>query len=316
MLTLFPEIQPYARHLVDVSDGHRIYVEESGNAQGIPVLFVHGGPGSGSGEVHRRYFDPTKYRIIVFDQRGCGQSTPHADLTHNNSAALLADMEQIRHSLGVEQWLLFGGSWGSTLSLLYAQTFPERCSGLILRGIFLCRPQDIHWFYQKGAGLIYPDYWQEFIEPIPEDERDDLVAAYYRLLTGPNEIARMSAAKHWAVWEARCSTLAPSHKLLDYFGDPHVSLAMARIEAHFFINNGFLEPDQLLRDAARIEAIPTVIVHGRYDMVCPIYQAFDLFQALPQAELHIVRDAGHSALEPGIVDNLIKATNNFALRLA
>lgn len=316
MRTLYPDIHPYAEHMITVDGHHSLYVEESGNAHGIPVLFVHGGPGGGTSPAHRSFFDPEKYRIILFDQRGCGRSRPHASLQDNTSQALVTDMEVIRQQLNVDQWLLFGGSWGSTLSLLYAQTYPERVSGLILRGIFLCRQQDIQWFYQRGASAIFPDYWQDYEKVVPEAERDNMLAAYYRLLTADNEIARMAAAKAWSVWEGRCSTLDPNGDLVDHFADPHVALAMARIEAHYFINHAFMDTNQLLNNAERIRHIPTVIVHGRYDMVCPIEQAFALHQQLPNAELHIVRDAGHSAFEPGITDNLIAATNNFARSLA
>ncbi|MEH6649568.1 MAG: prolyl aminopeptidase [Motiliproteus sp.] len=316
MLTLFPEIQPNQHQLLPVDDRHSLYLEESGNPQGQPVLFVHGGPGGGTSEFNRRFFDPEKYRIIVFDQRGCGRSTPHAELRDNTTTHLIADIEAIRLHLGIESWLLFGGSWGSTLSLLYAQAHPERVNGLILRGIFLCRDQDIRWFYQEGANHIFPDHWVEYSAQIPEAEQHDFLSAYYRLLTSDNEIARMSAAKAWSGWEARCSTLNPSSSLHSHFSDPHVALAMARIESHYFINHSFIESNQILDDADKIVHIPTIIVHGRYDIVCPVNQAVALHARLPDAELHIVRDAGHSALEPGITDNLIKATNQFALRLA
>lgn len=316
MNSLYPDIHPYKQHQLPVDDIHTLYIEESGNAQGIPVLFIHGGPGGGTSSYHRSFFDPEKYRIILFDQRGCGQSTPHAELTGNTTQELISDIEKIRQHLQIDQWLLFGGSWGSTLSLLYAQAHPYHVQGLILRGIFLCREQDIHWFYQQGASAIFPDYWDEYRKVIPEQEQNNMLQAYYKRLTSDNEIARMSAAKAWSVWEGRCSTLDPNADVVDHFADPHVALAMARIEAHYFINKAFIEPDQIIRNAGKISHIPTTIVHGRYDMVCPINQAFALYHALPQAELHIVRDAGHSAAEPGITDNLIKATKQFALSLA
>lgn len=316
MNTLYPDINPYKQHLLAVDGTHTLHIEESGNAQGIPVLFIHGGPGGGTNHFNRCFFDPEKYRIILFDQRGCGQSTPHASLAGNTTKHLIADIEKIREFLNIDQWLLFGGSWGSTLSLLYAEAHPEQVLGMILRGIFLCRDQDIHWFYQQGASAIFPDYWQDYLNEIPVDEQGDLLTAYYKRLTSDNEIARMSAAKAWSVWEGRCSTLDPNHDVVEHFGDPHVALAMARIEAHYFINQAFIEPNQIILNADKIKNIPTVIVHGRYDMVCPIEQAFALYKALPQAELHIVRDAGHSALEKGITDNLIKATKQFALSRA
>ncbi|GGO88090.1 proline iminopeptidase [Marinobacterium nitratireducens] len=312
MRTLYPELQPNAEHRLQVDDIHNLHVEESGNPNGLPVLFVHGGPGGGCSAAHRGFFDPNKYRIILFDQRGCGRSTPHASLAANTTWHLVADMERIRIHFGIDRWLLFGGSWGSTLSLIYAQTHPERVSGLILRGIFLCRDQDLQWFYQRGASALFPDYWHEFAQPIPEAERDDLLGAYHRRLTSNNEIGRMSAAKAWSIWEGRCSTLDPNNQVVDHFGDPHVALAMARIETHYFVNKAFLEPDQILRDAHLIRGIPTVIVQGRYDVICPVEQAYALHQALPQAELHIVRDAGHSGFEPGIISNLIEATDDFA----
>ncbi len=312
MRTLYPEIQPLREYRIETSDGHQLYVEESGNPSGLPVLFVHGGPGGGCSATQRRFFNPERYRIILFDQRGCGRSTPHASLQHNTIQALVADMEQIREMLGIERWLLFGGSWGSTLSLVYAETWPERVSGLILRGIFLCREQDIQWFYQRGASALFPDFWQDYLAPIPPAEHDDLLQAYHRQLTSANELERMAAAKAWSVWEGRCSTLYPNPDVVSHFADPHVALAMARIEAHYFINKAFLEPDQILRNAHRLNDTPTVIVHGRYDVVCPIEQAFALHKHLPNAELHIIRDAGHSAFEPGTIDNLIQATDTFA----
>lgn len=315
MLTLYPEIQPYERGKMPVTDGHELYFEESGNPGGIPVLFVHGGPGGGTSEVNRRFFDPEKYRIILFDQRGCGKSRPHACIENNTTQYLIADMETLRNHLGIEKWLLFGGSWGSTLSLVYAQQHPVRVSGLILRGIFLCRDEDIQWFYQQGADRIFPDYWKSFIKPIPAGKRGNMLKAYYDILCSDNEIARMAAAKAWSVWEARCSTLEPSMGIVQHFNGAHVALALARIEAHYFINGAFLEENQIIRDADKIKNIPTIIIHGRYDMVCPVNQALALYEALPDSQLHIIRDAGHSAMEPGITDNLIKATKQFSLNL-
>lgn len=316
MLKLFPDIHPYSEQMLDVGDGHRLYVEQSGNPNGIPVLFVHGGPGGGCSSEHRSFFDPSKYRIVLFDQRGCGRSTPHASLEANTTTHLVADMELIRNSLSIDQWMLFGGSWGSTLSLVYAQKYPERVNGLILRGIFLCRDQDISWFYQQGANALFPDYWQYYEAEIPAADRHDMVSAYYQRLTSDNEIARMSAAKAWSVWEGRCSTLDPNPDTVEHYADPHLALSIARIEAHYFINKGFIEPNQILKNADKIADIPTVIVHGRYDVICPVKQAFELYNALPHSELHIVRDAGHSAFEQGITDNLVRATNSFAVSLA
>lgn len=316
MRTPYPDIQPNRQYHLDVSDGHRLYVEESGNPNGIPVLFVHGGPGGGCAPAHRRFFNPERYRIILFDQRGCGLSTPHASLKGNDTDKLVDDMEAIRHFLNIERWLLFGGSWGSTLSLIYAQRHPAQVSGLILRGIFLCREEDIHWFYQAGANALFPDFWQDYVAPIPQAERDDLLTAYYRRLTSDNELIRMGAAKAWSVWEGRCSTLDPNPDIIEHFSDPHFALAMARIEAHYFVHKAFLAPNEILNNCQQLQQIPTVIVQGRYDVVCPMQQAFALYQQLPHAELHIVRDAGHSAFEPGIIDNLIRATDHFACHLA
>ncbi|MBP8926153.1 MAG: prolyl aminopeptidase [Pseudomonadales bacterium] len=314
MHILFPEIKPYQIHRLAVDPPHQLYLEESGNPDGIPVLFVHGGPGAGCQPRNRCFFDPDSYRIILFDQRGAGHSTPHAELQGNDTPALIRDIETIREFLGIERWVLFGGSWGSTLSLAYAESHPERVVAMILRGIFLCRREDLLWFYQAGASRIFPDYWQDYVEQIAPDERDDFMTAYHSRLTGSNEIARMAAAKAWSLWEARCATLRPNQEVVDHFSDPHTALSLARIEAHYFFNDAFLEPGQLLRDAARIADIPGYIVHGRYDMICPVDNAFALHAAWPGADLQIIRDAGHSAAEPGITDALIRATMEVAGR--
>lgn len=308
MRKLYPPIKADRHFWLNVGQGHEIYVEESGNPQGLPVLFVHGGPGAGCEDKHRSYFDPNLYRVVLFDQRGAGKSRPHASLEHNTTMDLVADMEKIREQLGIHKWVLFGGSWGSTLSLVYAETHPQRVLGLILRGIFLCRPSEIHWFYQNGACHVFPDYWKEFVAPIPENERHDFLHAYYRRLTGDDEVARMRAAEAWSIWEGRTATLLPKREVVDFFSDPHVALSLARIEAHYFVNGIFLKPDQILRDAVRLKEIPGVIVHGRYDMVCPVSNAFDLHAVWPEARLEVVPDAGHSASEPGIVNALIQAT--------
>ncbi|HSG02842.1 MAG TPA: prolyl aminopeptidase [Marinobacterium sp.] len=312
MRTLYPELKVNKSEMLDVGEGHRLYIEESGNPSGIPALFIHGGPGGGTSPDHRRFFNPEQYRIILFDQRGCGHSTPHGSLENNTTQALIGDIEKIRVHLGVKRWFLFGGSWGSTLALAYAQSHAERVIGMVLRGIFLCRKPDIDWFYQDGASHVFPDYWQDYLAPIVETKRDAILPAYYDLLTSDNEIARMAAAKAWSIWEGRCSTLHPNPGLVDHFGEPHVALAMARIEAHYFINNAFLADNELLERADRLKQIPTWIVHGRYDMVCPIEQAYLLHQYMPHAELDIIRDAGHSAFEPGITDRLIQITDQFA----
>lgn len=313
MQTLYPEIKPYARYQLAVDHPHELYVDESGSPDGLPVVFIHGGPGAGCDSMSRRFFDPNLYRIVTFDQRGCGRSTPHASLEHNTTWDLVADMERIRKHLGIEQWVLFGGSWGSTLALAYAQTHPERVKALILRGIFLCRPQDFHWFYQEGASRLFPDYWQDYLAPIPVEERGELMQAYYRRLTGTDEIAQMQAAKAWSTWEGRTATLRPNPDVVERFHEH--ALSIARIECHYFVHDAFLEPGQLLRDMPRIAHLPGVIVHGRYDAVCPLDNAWALHHAWPNSELQIIRDAGHAASEPGIVDALVRATDALGKRL-
>jgi len=312
MFTLFPDITPYVRHSLDVEPPHSLYVEECGNPTGIPVVVVHGGPGAGCEPYHRRYFDPERYRIVLFDQRGCGRSRPHAELSNNTTQALVSDMERIRRHLGIERWMVFGGSWGSTLALVYAQTHPEHVTAMILRGIFLCSPREIAWFYQDGASRLFPDYWQEFLHPIPAHERHDMLHAYHRRLTGADEVARMSAAKAWSIWEGRTATLTPNKEVIKHFASPFTALSLARIECHYFINNAFLKPDQILQDISRISHIPAVIVHGRYDVVCPLESAWSLHKAWPKAEFNIVANAGHSASEKGIIDALVKAAHDLS----
>ena len=314
MNRLFPPIEPFRTHSLTVGQGHRLYVEECGRPDGLPVVFLHGGPGAGCETYHRRFFNPDVYRIILFDQRGCGRSLPHAELTGNNTQALMKDMETIRAMLDIDRWIVFGGSWGSTLALVYAETHPLRVLGLILRGIFLCRSRDIDWFYQDGASCLLPDYWQDYLQPIPVVERDHMVEAYYRRLTGDDELARMAAAKAWSSWEGRASTLLPKASVTGHFDNPYTALSLARIECHYFMHDSFLEPDQILRDAGSLHGIPGVIVHGRYDVVCPVEQAWLLHEVWPQSRLQIIPDAGHSATEEGIVDALVTATGQFALR--
>jgi len=316
MPELHPDILPYAVHRLAVDDRHALYVEESGTARGIPALFLHGGPGAGCEPYHRRFFDPTRYRVVLFDQRGAGRSIPHADLSDNTTWHLVADIERIRELLGIERWLVFGGSWGSTLALAYAQTHPERVSALVLRGIFLCRDDEIRWFYQEGASRLFPDYWADFVAPVAPGDRHDMLGAYHSLLTGTDDIARMAAAKAWSTWEGRTATLLPNPSVVNHFGDPHVALSLARIECHYFVHQAFLRPGQLLEDAARLAGIPTVIVHGRYDVICPLENAWALHRALPGSELVIVPDAGHAASEPGIRSALVEATDRFARALA
>jgi proline iminopeptidase len=313
MQNLFPEIKPYARHELAVEGPHVLYIDESGSPAGLPVVFIHGGPGAGCDALSRRFFDPNLYRIISFDQRGSGRSTPYASLENNTTWHLVNDLERIREHLGIEQWVLFGGSWGSTLSLAYAQRHPEAVLALILRGIFLCRPQDFHWFYQEGASRLFPDYWQDYLAPIPPDERGDLMQAYYKRLTGSDEIAQMQAAKAWSCWEGRTASLRPNPQVVERFHER--ALSIARIECHYFVNNAFLEPDQLLRDMPKIAHLPGIIVHGRYDMICPLDNAWALHQSWPNSELQIIRDAGHAASEPGIADALVRASNEIAWRL-
>lgn len=312
MRILFPDIKPYATQRWAVDDLHSLYVEECGVPGGLPVLFLHGGPGAGCEPLHRRFFDPQRYRIVLFDQRGSGQSTPHAELRDNTTWRLVADIETLRERLGIDRWLVFGGSWGSTLALAYAETHPERVWGLILRGVFLCRDRDIHWFYQEGASRLFPDRWEQFLAPIPVAERNEMVQAYYRRLTSANELERLRAAKAWAMWEGATLTLEHNSQIVEQFGEAHRALSLARIECHYFINQCFMEPDQLLRDADRLRDIPGVIIHGRYDVVCPLDNAWALHQAWPEAELRIVPTAGHAASEPGIIDALVHATERFA----
>jgi proline iminopeptidase len=313
---LYPPIEPFARHQLDVGHGHRLYVEQCGNANGVPAVFLHGGPGAGCSASHRRFFDPARYHIVLFDQRGCGRSTPHASLANNTTWDLVDDLERIRRHFGIERWLVFGGSWGSTLALAYAQAHPDAVLGLVLRGIFLCRPEEIAWFYQQGASWVFPDHWRDFLAPIPAQERRDLVAAYHRRLTAADTATRLRAAKAWSVWEGRCATLLPDEQLRTSFGDDRLALSMARIECDYFINQAYLEPNQLLRDAGRLAGIPGVIVHGRYDMICPLRSAWELAEVWPDASLEVVPDAGHSAFEPGIARALVAATDHFARQLA
>jgi proline iminopeptidase len=311
---LYPAIEPYQTGGLRVSPLHQLYYEQCGNPQGVPVLFVHGGPGGGCEPMQRRFFDPHAYRIVLFDQRGAGRSQPLAELTENTTPHLIADIERLREHLRIDRWLVFGGSWGSTLSLAYAETHPDRATGLILRGIFLCRPSEIQWFYQSGAHHIFPDLWEQYLAPIPEAERHDLVRAYYRRLTSDDRELQLAAAKAWSTWEAGTSKLLISQELRDRFERPDFALAFARIECHYFVHDSFLKPDQLLRDIDQIRHIPGVIIQGRYDVVCPARSAWDLHRAWPEAEFHVVPDAGHSATEPGIAAKLIEATNVFRHR--
>ncbi len=313
MKQLYPEIEPYNQFDLKVSDLHTIHVEESGNINGKPVIFLHGGPGGGIEPVYRQYFDPEKWRIIIFDQRGCGQSTPHAELQENTTWDLIADIEKIRQHLEIDKWVVFGGSWGSTLSLSYAITHPDRCKALVLRGIFMIRKKEINWFYQDGTSNIYPDAWEHYLRPIPEDERHDLVAAYYKRLTSNDDSVRIEAAKAWSIWEASTSKLIQSEESIHAFEDAKVAEAFARIECHYFTNRGFFDTDEwLLENVDKIRHIPTVIVQGRYDVVCPMISAWELHRAFPEADFEIVQDAGHSMTEKGIAAKLVEYTDKFS----
>jgi proline iminopeptidase len=314
MRTLYPPIEPYDTGTLAVSDLHTIYYEQCGNPEGLPVVFLHGGPGGGVVPEYRQFFDPQAYRVVLFDQRGSGRSTPHASLEENTTWALVSDIEKLRERLGVEKWLVFGGSWGSTLSLAYAQTHPERVRALVLRGIFLCRPQEIRWFYQEesGASWIFPDVWEKYVEVIPEAERGDFVSAYYRRLTGEDEAERVAAARAWSVWEGSTSKLRFDYEMIERFDDPEFALAFARIECHYFMNNAFFPTDNyLIENVGKIRHVPATIVQGRYDVVCPMKSAWELHRAWPEAEFVVVPDAGHSATEPGIIDALVTATDRF-----
>lgn len=313
MRELYPGIEPYQTGTLQVSELHKIYYEQVGNPNGKPVVFLHGGPGGGIDAVYYRYFDPEKWRVVLFDQRGCGRSTPHAELQENTTWDLVSDIEKLRSHLGIVNWAVFGGSWGSTLSLAYSQTHPEACLGLILRGIFLLRQKELHWFYQAGASYIFPEAWEGYLQPIPLAEREDLIAAYYKRLTSSDATIRSQAARAWSVWEASTSKLFPDVVLQQRFGESQFADAFARIECHYFVNRGFFATeDQLLRHCDRIRHLPTVIVQGRYDVVCPMVSAWELHQAFPEAELIVVPDAGHSMTEPGIRSALIEATDRFA----
>jgi proline iminopeptidase len=318
MRGFYPEIEPYDSGMLDVGDGQQLYWEESGNPDGKPVVFLHGGPGGGTNANQRRVFDPAKYRILLFDQRGCGRSTPHAsedpDLSANTTWHSVADIERLREARGIDRWQVFGGSWGSALALAYAETHPDRVTEIVLRGIFTLRQSELDWFYEGGAGAILPDRWEGFLAPVPENERRSLISAYHRLLNHPDPAIHGPAAVAWSRWEAAAITLIPRDDLIDTFTEPAYALAFARIENHYFVNKGWFEPEQLIRDAAKLRDIPGVIVQGRYDLCTPAFTAWDLHRAWPEAELHMVPDAGHAFDEPGILDALVTATDGFADR--
>jgi proline iminopeptidase len=308
----YPPIEPFRTGRLRVSPVHELYFEESGNPIGKPVVFLHGGPGFGTEPNHRRFFDPQAYRIVLFDQRGCGKSTPHASLEDNTTWHLVEDIETLRKHLEIERWQVFGGSWGSTLALAYAETHPERVTEMVLRGIFLVRKREIDWFYQRGASAIFPDAWEKYLEPIPAAERGDLLRAFHRRLTSDDPAVRMAAAKAWSIWEGTTSCLYPNRDLIDKTAGNDLSLALARIECHYFMHDAFINGARdLVRNVDRIRKIPATIVQGRYDVVCPIETAWELHRAWPEAEFRVVPDAGHSAAEPGNLHELVEATDKY-----
>ncbi|WP_323011733.1 prolyl aminopeptidase [Castellaniella sp.] len=310
---MYPEIQPYAQGYLDAGQGHRVYWELCGNPQGTPAVFLHGGPGAGCSTAHRRVFDPSRYNVLLFDQRGCGRSTPSAYLEHNTTWDLVADIERLRTEvLQADQLVVFGGSWGSTLALAYAQTHPARVRALIVRGIFLLRQAELRWFYQEGASWLFPDIWEGYLAPIPEAERHDLIAAYHRRLTGDDPQVQLQAAHAWTQWESHTISLLPNPQHIQAHAADQAALAFARIENHYFVNKGFMEEGQLLRDAHKLANIPGVIVQGRYDACTPAKSAWELHRAWPQAEFHMIPDAGHAFDEPGILKQLLAATDHFA----
>lgn len=310
--TYYPEIEPYASGHLDTGDGHSIYWERVGTPGAKPAVFLHGGPGGGLSPNQRRAFDPARYDVLLFDQRGCGKSTPFASLDNNTTWDLVADIERLREMIGVERWLVFGGSWGSTLALAYAETHPERATEIVLRGIFTLRRWELEWYYQKGASLLFPDKWERFVAPIPVAERGDIMAAYRARLTGSDRTAQVAAAREWARWEGETITLLPDPDVSSAFYGEDYALAFARIENHYFVHAGWMEDGQLIRDAGKLRAIPAVIVQGRYDIACPPQIAWDLHRAWPEAEFHMVEGAGHALSQPGILHHLIEATDRFA----
>ena len=310
--TLYPEIEPYETGTLDVGDGHVVYFERVGTRGAKPAVFLHGGPGGGISPDHRRLFDPARYDVLLFDQRGCGQSTPHASLEANTTWHLVDDIEKLRQLIGVEQWLVFGGSWGSSLALAYAQTHPARVSELVLRGVYTVTQAELDWYYQFGVSEMFPDKWARFQAPVPPAERGNMMAAYRKLLTGPDPQKQLEAARAWSVWEAETITLLPNPDIAAKHDEGHFALAFARIENHYFPHRGWLEDGQLLRDAHKLAGIPGVIVHGRYDMPCPARYAWALQQAWPDADFHLIEGAGHAWTEPGIMDQLLAATDRFA----
>ena len=310
--TAYPAIEPYEHAMLDVGDGHLVYWERVGTPGATPAVFLHGGPGGGCSPFHRRFFDPARYDVLLFDQRGCGRSTPHASLDANTTWHLVADIERLREMVGAERWVVFGGSWGSTLALAYSETHPSRVSALIVRGIYTLTRAELDWYYRFGVSEMFPDKWEAFLAPIPQEERDEMMQAYRRRLVGDDKAVQLEAARAWSLWEGQTITLLPDEQLKAAFGEDDYAIAFARIENHYFVHSGWLEEGQLLRDAHKLNGIPGVIVHGRYDMPCPVRTAWQLAKAWPEAEFHLIEGAGHAASEPGILDRLIRATDRFA----
>ncbi|MBA3535763.1 MAG: prolyl aminopeptidase [Tatlockia sp.] len=312
MHPFYPVIKPYKSHEFKVSDPHVLYLEEVGNPEGIPVIILHSGPGGGGDNHLRRFFDPQVYRMIIADQRGCGRSTPYIAQENNNTKNLLDDIDAIRDYLGLNRFVLFGGGWGSLLALLYAELYPQQVSALLLYQIFLGRKQDVDWLYKDGANQIYPDYWQDFISNVPAEEQSKILDYYAKCLQGDNDLARMSAAKNWSLWKARCASLQPHLCLIEQYSDPHFALALANLESYYINNRYFIEENQIINNIHKIRHMPTYLIHGRYDMICPLQGAWELHQALPASVLRIIRDAGHSSLEPGIIDAIIDASKEIS----
>ncbi len=313
MLTLFPAIRPYKKHCLVVDGAHQLYVEECGEPDGLPILILHGGPGMGCTEIDRRYCDPNVYRMVIFDQRGCGRSTPHGNIENNNTKKLIEDIETIRELLNIDKWIVFGGSWGSSLALLYSIAHSDRVMGLILRGVFLNRAKDKDWFNDQMRN-VFPDFWEDFVSSIPEDEHHDLISAYHKRLFGKDDLARMQAAKNWVLWETRCSTLDPNPHLLTSLSEPTRALPLARIECHYFKNDFFVSESEIVDNIEKIHHIPGIIIHGRYDMICPLENAWILHKIWPISQLNIIREAGHSCSELGIIDAVVRATKSMAQR--
>jgi proline iminopeptidase len=311
---LYPPIEPYESGLLTLDETHRMYWEQSGDPAGIPVLFLHGGPGAGATPAHRRFFDPSSYRIVIFDQRGAGRSIPRGDLSNNTTAHLIGDIERLRDHLGVSKFLLFGGSWGSTLAISYAQAYPENCLGLVVRGIFLGRPSEVNWFLY-GLRRVFPEVWREFVSALPENERGDILGNFHRRLLDPDPAVYLPAARAWSRYEGSCSTLHPSPETVAVFGEDSIAFALARIETHYFSNNNFLSDNVLLENMDKVQDIPCLIIQGRYDMVCPMVTADELNRAWPGSEMVIVPDAGHSAMDPGVREALVRATERYKRRI-